>query len=87
MPLQLLGYYVSVSKGLDVDKPDVYKRQVLKVYWLLPMYLMMEAAEMDSCGELGMLFRIALPLSKPMLSTVALFSALAYWNDWINRCV
>lgn len=39
---------------------------------------------MDSCGELGMLFRIALPLSKPMLSTVALFSALAYWNDWIN---
>jgi len=44
----------------------------------------LEAAEMDSCGELGMLFRIALPLSKPMLSTVALFSALAYWNDWIN---
>ena len=44
----------------------------------------LEAAEMDSCGELGMLFRIALPLSKPMLSTVALFSALAYWNDWQN---
>lgn len=44
----------------------------------------LEAAEMDSCSELGMLFRIAIPLSKPMLSTVALFSALAYWNDWIN---
>lgn len=44
----------------------------------------LEAAQMDSCGELGMLFRIAIPLSKPMLSTVALFSALAYWNDWIN---
>ena len=44
----------------------------------------LEAAEMDSCCELGMLFRIAIPLSKPMLSTVSLFSALAYWNDWIN---
>ncbi len=44
----------------------------------------LEAAEMDSCSELGMLFRIAIPLSKPMLSTVSLFSALAYWNDWIN---
>ena len=44
----------------------------------------LEAAEIDSCSEIGMLFRIALPLSKPMLSTVALFSALAYWNDWIN---
>lgn len=44
----------------------------------------LEAAEMDSCSQLGMLFRISIPLSKPMLSTVALFSALAYWNDWIN---
>lgn len=44
----------------------------------------LEAAEMDSCSELGKLFRIAIPLSKPMISTVALFSALAYWNDWIN---
>ncbi len=44
----------------------------------------LEAAQMDSCSELGMLFRIAIPLSKPMISTVGLFSALAYWNDWIN---
>lgn len=44
----------------------------------------LEAAEMDSCSQLGILFRISIPLSKPMISTVALFSALAYWNDWIN---
>lgn len=44
----------------------------------------LEAAEMDSCSEIGKLFYISIPLSKPMISTVALFSALAYWNDWIN---
>lgn len=44
----------------------------------------LEAAEMDSCSEIGKLFHISIPLSKPMISTVALFSALAYWNDWIN---
>ena len=44
----------------------------------------LEAAEMDSCSEIGKLIHISLPLSKPMVSTVALFSALAYWNDWIN---
>ena len=43
-----------------------------------------EAAEMDSCSQTEMLFRIYVPLSKPMISTLALFSALAYWNDWIN---
>ena len=45
----------------------------------------LEAAEMDSCGELGMLFRIALPLFQAhAVHGSALFSALAYWNDWIN---
>lgn len=43
-----------------------------------------EAAEMDSCSQVGMLFHISIPLSKPMISTVALFSALGYWNDWVN---
>lgn len=43
-----------------------------------------EAAEMDSCSQVDILFRIAIPLSKPMIATVGLFSALAYWNDWIN---
>lgn len=49
----------------------------------VPMEIL-EAAEMDSCSEIGKLFHISIPLSKPMISTVALFSALAYWNDWIN---
>lgn len=44
----------------------------------------LEAAEIDSCSEIGKLFRISIPLSKPIISTVALFSTLAYWNDWIN---
>lgn len=43
-----------------------------------------EAAEMDSCSQIGILFRIAIPLSKPMITTISLFSTLAYWNDWIN---
>ncbi len=43
-----------------------------------------EAAEMDSCTQVGILFHIYIPLSKPMISTLALFAALAYWNDWIN---
>ena len=28
--------------------------------------------------------RLILPLSKPLLATLSLFSALAYWNDWYN---
>lgn len=43
-----------------------------------------DAAEIDGCGQLGMLFKIAVPLAKPIIATVGIFAALAYWNDWIN---
>lgn len=43
-----------------------------------------EAAKIDGASEPQIFFRIILPLSVPVTATVALFSSLAYWNDWIN---
>ena len=43
-----------------------------------------EAARIDSCSELGIMFRIVAPLSKPMVATLGLLAGLGYWNDWIN---
>jgi len=43
-----------------------------------------EAARIDGAGETRTLVSIVLPLSKPILSTIALLSGLAYWNDWLN---
>ena len=41
-----------------------------------------DAAEMDGAGPVRIFFRIVLPLSKPILITVGLFQAFAYWNSW-----
>lgn len=43
-----------------------------------------ESAKIDGAGELRIFFQIILPLSKPVLATVALLSLLARWNDWMN---
>ena len=43
-----------------------------------------EAARIDGAGEWRILLTIVAPLSKPILATVGLMTALAYWNDWIN---
>ncbi len=44
----------------------------------------LEAAKIDGASEVKILLRIVLPMSKPILSTVGLMTALAYWNDWMN---
>jgi len=43
---------------------------------------LMEAAKIDGAGELKIMWKVALPLSKPILATVSLLLLLAKWNDW-----
>lgn len=41
-----------------------------------------ESALLDGAGEFTIFSRIYIPLAKPVLATVLLFTALGYWNDW-----
>lgn len=43
-----------------------------------------EAMEMDGAGPFFIYIKLMLPLSKPILATVGLMSAVSYWNDWNN---
>lgn len=43
-----------------------------------------ESAKIDGANDFVIFVRLILPLSKPLLATLSLFSALAYWNDWYN---
>lgn len=43
-----------------------------------------EAARIDGASEFYIFYRIALPLSKPILATIGLLMGIAYWNDWQN---
>lgn len=43
-----------------------------------------ESARLDGCSELGILVRIMLPLSMPIVATLALFYGVAHWNEYIN---
>ena len=45
---------------------------------------LLEAARIDGSGEFYIFFKMALPLSKPMIATLGLMSAVSYWNDWTN---
>ncbi|OCT12886.1 sugar ABC transporter ATP-binding protein [Paenibacillus pectinilyticus] len=44
-----------------------------------------DAARMDGCSEFRQWWSIALPLSGPVLSTVAIFSFIGSWNDLLGQ--
>ena len=43
-----------------------------------------EAARLDGANELEILLHVVLPLSKPILLTVAMFYAVGHWNEFFN---
>ena len=48
---------------------------------------LIEAARLDGCGELGIYWRIVLPLLKPALGTLGLISFIASWNNFIGPLI
>lgn len=44
----------------------------------------LEAAKIDGATEFQTFYKVALPLSKPIVATIGLFVGIAYWNDWQN---
>lgn len=46
-----------------------------------------EAARIDGANEATIFFRIALPLSKSAIATVALFYAVKHWNSWFDASI
>lgn len=46
-----------------------------------------EAATLDGCTPFGVFIRIVLPLSKPVMVTVALFTAVSQWNSFFQALI
>ncbi len=46
-----------------------------------------DAARIDGCGPWGVYARIIMPLSRPVLATVALFTFLGAWNDYMGPLI
>ncbi|MEK3725685.1 MULTISPECIES: carbohydrate ABC transporter permease [unclassified Paenibacillus] len=43
-----------------------------------------ESARIDGCSEFGMLWRIVIPLSMPVIATFTLFYTVDYWNSYFS---
>lgn len=52
-------------------------------FWSIPESLE-ESARIDGASDLQVLWRIVIPLSKPVIATIGLFYGVAHWNDFFT---
>ncbi len=57
---------------------------LLRQFFLTLPNELSDAARIDGCSEFGAYWRIILPLSRPALVTVALFTFIGTWNDFLG---
>lgn len=79
--LGLLNNYLALILPLAIDP---FSLIIIKNFFQNLPGELEEAARVDGASDFGVFWRVALPLSKPVLATFALFYAVAIWNDYMS---
>lgn len=79
--LNLLNTYLAIVLPTAIS---VYNLLVMKAFFQNIPASLRESAIVDGANELQVLWHVILPLSKPILLTIALFYAVGHWNDFFN---
>ena len=94
VPGAIVALYVLLAKlglintRLGYILPQINGGLALGLFILRPFFERIpkdleDAARIDGCGRLGIYWHVAMPLAKPALAVVALFTALSVWNEFI----
>ena len=86
------NYILMVSLGLRDTVASFILPGMISPYYVILMrsfFLTLpreleEAGEIDGLDLWGVFWRIAIPLSKPIIATMTLFYVVQYWNDWFD---
>lgn len=60
---------------------------LLRQFMLQIPYELIEAAKIDGASELQILCRVVLPMTRPAVAAVAIFTAVGAWNDFVGPLI
>jgi len=83
LTVNALGWYDTFAALIIPRAASVFAIFLFRQFFLSLPKEIEDAAKIDGCGKIRIFFQIALPLSKPVIVTSALFSFLFAWNDFL----
>jgi raffinose/stachyose/melibiose transport system permease protein len=92
-PLLVMMKHLGIANSLAALVPPYiafglpFQIFVMRGFFRLLPNELIEAARVDGASDVGIFFRIMLPLSLPPLATLAIIDALATWNEFLIALV
>jgi len=88
IPLYLLvrslGMIDSYAALVVPSLVGVYNMIILRTFFMGIPEEIEESAKLDGCNHIRTFFSIIVPISGPAIATIALFTAVYFWNEWFN---
>ena len=84
MVLRSLGFVNNIWVMTIPNALSAFNMILMRNYFLSLPDSLEESARLDGAGEFVIMWRILVPLSKPIMATVSLFYAVGFWNEWWN---
>lgn len=82
--IRSLGWLNEIWAVVVPGALSVYNMLIMKAFFESLPDSLEEAAAIDGLSTYGIFLKIVLPLSKPIIATMILFYAVAYWNSWFS---
>ncbi len=79
-----LGLYDSMWAIILPVAVSTYNLLIMRTFFVQFPVELEESARLDGLNDLGVFFRIVLPLSKAVLATILLFYAVSLWNSYFS---
>jgi len=87
MTIRNLGLHNSLWSLIVNSLMSGYYIVICRSYFQSIPVSMVESARIDGANDYGILFRIIIPLSKPVLATLALWVIVGHWNDYLQSLI
>lgn len=87
LTIQNLGLYDSLWALVLNGLISAYNVVIIRSYFSSIPFSVVESARIDGANDFTILFRLIVPLSKPVLATVALWVIVGHWNDYMNPLI
>jgi len=90
VPMYLILYYLGLLREpfnvigyLIPGFASLFYTYMFRQYFLGMPLEIEEAARIDGCSRIGVFFKMIVPLAKPIFATVAIFTFMGQWNEYI----